>query len=227
MFGRGVGPFWLGFASGALFIATLVSLGAARRQSAGQAYQADASEPPGIGLPIAGLRPEDISDTFNESRDGRRHEATDIMAPRGTPVLAVVSGTIRKLFTSRAGGLTVYQFDAGEIYCYYYAHLDRYAEGLVEGMAVRRGDRIGSVGSTGNANPEAPHLHFAIFELGPEKHWWRGKAIDPYPFLVEALKKQGHAGALVRPGNYRRSGSAGQHRTRNPSRPDANAPLAR
>ena len=110
------------------------------------------------------------------------------MAPRGTPVLAVDDGTIRKLFHSRAGGLTVYQFDPGEIYCYYYAHLDRYADGLIERMKVRRGDVIGYVGSTGNASPAAPHLHFAIFLLGPEKRWSEGKAINPYPLLIDALK---------------------------------------
>ena len=111
------------------------------------------------------------------------------MAPRGTPVLAVDSGTIRKLFTSKAGGFTVYQFDNDELYCYYYAHLDRYAEGLTEGKPVQRGDLIGYVGSSGNAKPDAPHLHFAIFLLGPGKRWWEGKAINPYPILIQAVKK--------------------------------------
>jgi len=143
----------------------------------------------GIGPPIAGLAGKDLHDSFDEKRGGRPHEAIDIMAPRGTPVLAVDSGTIRKLFQSKAGGFTVYQFDSDELYCYYYAHLDRYAEGLTEGKAVQRGDLIGYVGSSGNAKPDAPHLHFAIFLLSPEKRWWEGKAINPYPILIHALKK--------------------------------------
>ena len=84
---------------------------------------------------------------------------------------------------SVAGGLTVYQFDPSETFAYYYAHLDRYAEGLQEGQQVHRGDLLGYVGSTGNASEDAPHLHFAIFELGPERRWWKGDAINPYPLL--------------------------------------------
>jgi peptidoglycan LD-endopeptidase LytH len=97
----------------------------------------------------------------------------------GRPWHAVVSGTIRKLFLSKPGGNTIYQFDEVGEYCYYYAHLDGYAEGLQEGMRVDRGDVIGFVGSTGNADPGRPHLHFAIFELPPEKLWWKGNAVNP------------------------------------------------
>ena len=140
--------------------------------------------PPIRGLPLANLR-----DTFEEVHSGIRHEAIDIMEPRGTPVLAVVSGTVRKLFLSKPGGNTIYLFDKMEKYCYYYAHLDRYVEGLREGMRVERGDVIGFVGSTGNADPRTPHLHFAIFELGPERQWWKGKAVDPYPGLEAAVKR--------------------------------------
>ena len=139
----------------------------------------------GMLLPVAGIKPGQLTDTFNQSRGSeRRHEALDIMAPRGTPVLAAVDGKVEKLFTSKPGGLTIYEFDPAATHAYYYAHLDRYATGLVEGMPLRRGDVIGYVGSTGNASPEAPHLHFAIFELGPEKHWWQGIAINPYPLLT-------------------------------------------
>lgn len=143
----------------------------------------------GMGSPLQGLTAKDLHDTFDQNRSGRPHEAIDIMAPRGTPVLAVDAGTVRKLFTSKAGGFTVYQFDKEEVYCYYYAHLDRYAPGLIEGAPVERGDLIGYVGSSGNARPDAPHLHFAIFLLGPEKRWWEGKAMNPYPILIHALKK--------------------------------------
>ena len=110
----------------------------------------------------------------------RRHEAVDILAPRGTPVRAVEDGTVAKLFLSKAGGITVYQFDASERFTYYYAHLDRYAEGLREGQRVERGDLIGYVGTTGNAPRNTPHLHFAIFELTPQKRWWEGTPVDPY-----------------------------------------------
>jgi len=139
--------------------------------------------------PIRGLTLANLRDMFAEAHNGHPHEAIDIMEPRGTPVRAVVSGTIRKLFLSKPGGNTIYQFDEMGVYCYYYAHLDGYAEGLREGMRVESGDVIGFVGSTGNADPGAPHLHFAIFELGPEKQWWKGKAVNPYPGLVAAVKR--------------------------------------
>jgi peptidoglycan LD-endopeptidase LytH len=139
--------------------------------------------------PIRGLSLADLRNTFVEVHNGHPHEAIDIAEPRGTPVLAVVSGTVRKLFLSKPGGNTIYQFDELGVYCYYYAHLDRYVEGLREGMRVERGDVIGFVGSTGNANPSAPHLHFAIFELGPERQWWKGKAINPYPYLAAVVKR--------------------------------------
>jgi murein DD-endopeptidase MepM/ murein hydrolase activator NlpD len=139
--------------------------------------------------PIRGLALANLRDTFEETHDGKRHEAIDILEPKGTPVRAVVSGTVRKLFLSKPGGNTIYQFDEMGVYCYYYAHLDGYVEGLQEGTQVQSGDVIGFVGSTGNASPDTPHLHFAIFELGPEKLWWQGKAVDPYPGLVAAVQR--------------------------------------
>ena len=145
-----------------------------------------------LGLPLLNLKRADIGrDTFNEIRaNGKPHEATDIMAPRGTPVMAIGDGTVTKLFYSRFGGNTVYEFDPAQIYCYYYAHLDRYASGTREGMSVHKGDILGYVGSTGNASPDAPHLHLAIFRLSPEKQWWVGMAINPYPLLVKILDEQ-------------------------------------
>lgn len=137
-------------------------------------------------LPVKGVTRSQLRDNFEEGRIGHKHEALDIMAPRGTPVLAADDGRISKLFHSLAGGLTIYQFDPAEKYAYYYAHLDRYAEGIRDGVAVKRGQVIGYVGTTGNATPGAPHLHFTIFRLGPGKQWWKGTAVDPFPYLVEA-----------------------------------------
>lgn len=139
---------------------------------------------PRLMVPVQGIAHAALSDTFDDTRGGeRRHEALDIMAPAGTPVLAAADGHVEKLFDSRQGGLTIYQFEPGGRYAYYYAHLDRYAPGLAEKQAIKRGEVIGYVGSTGNADPAAPHLHFAVFVLGPERQWWKGTAIDPYPLL--------------------------------------------
>ena len=135
-------------------------------------------------VPVAGIQADKLTDTFTDARSGGRvHDAIDIMAPRGTQVVAADDGKVVKLFYSQQGGLTAYQFDPTEKFAYYYAHLDSYAPGLVEGAQLHRGDPIGLVGFSGNASEAAPHLHFAIFVLGPEKHWWQGMAINPYPLL--------------------------------------------
>ena len=136
---------------------------------------------PSLQIPVAGVARAQLRDSFDEARRGGRHEAIDIAAPTGTPVHVVDDGTVVKLFTSVPGGLTLYQFDPSRRFSYYYAHLDRYADGVHEGMALRRGDLIGYVGSTGNAEKNAPHLHFAVFRLGPERQWWKGEAVNPYP----------------------------------------------
>ena len=138
-----------------------------------------------LEFPVRGLSAETLTDSFDERRGKAKHEALDIMARRGTPVLAVDDGRVVKLFRSVPGGITLYQFDAAETVAYYYAHLDGYAPGLAEGAAVKRGDLIGFVGSTGNAPASAPHLHFAVFELGAERKWWKGKAVNPYAWLKE------------------------------------------
>jgi peptidoglycan LD-endopeptidase LytH len=135
-----------------------------------------------LAFPLAGYE-HALRDNFDEKRGMRRHEAVDIMAPRGTPVRAVDNGRIAKLYRGPMAGISIYQFDTATTRVYFYAHLDRYAPGLEEGQAVARGDVIGYVGSSGNAPERAPHLHFAIHELGPDKRWWRGKAINPYPLL--------------------------------------------
>jgi murein DD-endopeptidase MepM/ murein hydrolase activator NlpD len=137
-----------------------------------------------LTVPVRGIDREDLRDSFSDRRGARSHQALDIMAARGTPVLAADDGRIEKLFTSNAGGLTIYQFDPSGKYCYYYAHLDRYAGDVAEGATVKRGQVIGYVGSTGNAAEDAPHLHFAILELTPERKWWQGTAINPFPALA-------------------------------------------
>jgi len=146
-----------------------------------------AAPPTGEGpllLPVQGITRADLHDTFTDARsEGRVHDAIDIMATAGTPVLAVADGTVEKLFDSKRGGLTIYQFEPSGRYAYYYAHLERYADGLAEKQPIKRGQVIGYVGSTGNADPAAPHLHFAIFRLGPERRWWEGQALNPYPVL--------------------------------------------
>ena len=139
----------------------------------------------GLLIPVQGKALKDLADTFTEARsEGRSHDAIDIMAAAGTPVLAVADGHVEKLFDSKRGGLTVYQFEPSGKYAYYYAHLQRYADGLAEKQHITRGQVIGYVGSTGNASPDGPHLHFAIFELGPERRWWEGTALNPYPLLA-------------------------------------------
>ena len=135
----------------------------------------------GLLIPVQGVQPADLRDTFAQARSvHREHAAIDIMAARGTPVLAVNPGRVIKLFTSKPGGLTVYQFDLTEQVIYYYAHLDSYAPGLAEGQHLQRGDVVGTVGSTGNASADAPHLHFELQLPGPEKQWWHTISINPY-----------------------------------------------
>ena len=137
----------------------------------------------GILIPVQGIEAEQLRDTFSEARGGNRiHRAMDILAPQGTPVIAAVDGTVKKLFNSRAGGITLYQYDVAEETIYYYAHLDRYAAGMAEGLFVRQGTVIGYVGVTGNAG-STPHLHFSIERLPPTKEWWKGEPVNPYPIL--------------------------------------------
>ncbi len=135
-----------------------------------------------LSLPVPGISAEALTPQFYDARGERGHEALDIIASAGEQVVAVEDGTIAKLFRSVPGGITIYQLDPTQTYSYYYAHLERYADGLKEGDVVKRGQLIGYVGMTGNAG--SPHLHFAIFRLGPEKKWYQGEALDPYPALA-------------------------------------------
>jgi len=135
-------------------------------------------------IPVAGVRPDQLRDTFSEARsEGRVHDAIDIPAPRGTPVLAAADGTIVKLFQSERGGITIYQSSTDGKFVYYYAHLDRYADGLAEGHFAKQGETIAYVGDTGNAGAGNYHLHFSIALVSDQKRYWDGTNINPYPLL--------------------------------------------
>jgi murein DD-endopeptidase MepM/ murein hydrolase activator NlpD len=179
--------------SGVLLLVALAAIasgsgsGEQRTADSGQEQPAPAYPLPAARcplIPVQGIHASQLKSTFNEGRAGHLHHAIDILAPRGTPVLAAVDGTVRKLFVSQAGGITLYEYDLAGERSYYYAHLDGYAPGIHEGLALHRGDVLGYVGTTGNAPETTPHLHFAIEMLPPTKEWWKGEAIDPYPILT-------------------------------------------
>ena len=142
--------------------------------------------PAGLAIPVAGIKAAQLTDTYTQARAGgaRRHDAIDIMAAEGTPVVAAADGLVEKIFNSAQGGLTVYVRSNDRRWTYYYAHLQRYAPGLAEGQKVRRGQLLGTVGHTGNANPAGPHLHFAINQMQPNEKWWHGAPVNPYPLLA-------------------------------------------
>ena len=142
--------------------------------------------PAGLAIPVLGVKPESLADTYKQARSGGRvHDAIDIMAPHGTPVVAVAPGTVEKLFFSKGGGgVTAYVRSPDRNWMFYYAHLQDYAPGLREGQAVKRGDPIGRVGSTGNASPAGPHLHFAINRVDQGEKWYQGRPVNPYPLLA-------------------------------------------
>jgi murein DD-endopeptidase MepM/ murein hydrolase activator NlpD len=143
--------------------------------------------PTGLAIPVVGVKPKDLVNTYKQARAGgaRVHDAIDIMAPTGTPVVAAAPGKVEKLFFSKGGGgVTAYVRSPDSRYIFYYAHLQDYAPGLREGKILAQGDRIGTVGFTGNANPAGPHLHFAIHRMQPGETWYKGAAVNPYPLLV-------------------------------------------
>jgi murein DD-endopeptidase MepM/ murein hydrolase activator NlpD len=142
-----------------------------------------------LHIPVAGVTASTLHSSFEDARGERKHQAIDILAPRNTPVLAVEGGTLEKLFVSKAGGLTIYQFDPTRQYVYYYAHLERYADNLREGDHINRGDVIGYVGTSGNAPKNTPHLHFAIFRLTDDRRWWEGAPIDPFVVLSSGTSR--------------------------------------
>ncbi len=169
-------------------------LGAGPAQRSAHTRAATAGERPSdrnLLIPVEGVIASELTDTFTDARgEGTRlHEAIDIMAPAGTPVLAATDGTIERLFVSDAGGNTIYVRSSDRETIHYYAHLAAYAPGLREGQEVRRGERLGTVGSTGNAAPDAPHLHFAILRTTADAEWWEpATALNPYPLLRRATR---------------------------------------
>ena len=153
----------------------------------------DSASPQGDGrevlrIPVMNVRASDLSDTFSQARkdaNGRLHEALDIMAPEGTSVVAAGPGTVAKLHRSASGGNSIYIRSTDKRTIHFYGHLEAYAEGLREGQRVRSGQRLGTVGSTGDASPDAPHLHFAIMRTTEDAEWWEPpKAENPYPLLT-------------------------------------------
>jgi murein DD-endopeptidase MepM/ murein hydrolase activator NlpD len=143
--------------------------------------------PTGLAIPVVGIKPGELVDTYTQARAGgaRTHDAIDIMAAEGTPVVAAAPGKVEKLYLSvGGGGITAYVRSDDGRWNYYYAHLLSYAPGLAEGQSIQRGQLIGRVGHTGNANPAGPHLHFAILRMNPGERWWQGTAINPYPLLA-------------------------------------------
>jgi murein DD-endopeptidase MepM/ murein hydrolase activator NlpD len=135
-------------------------------------------------IPVAGIRSDQLRDTFTESRsEGRQHDAIDIIAPRGALVMASVDGTIARLFNSVKGGITLYQLSPDQKFVFYYAHLDRYADGIKDGKPVKQGEVIGYVGDTGNAVPGNTHLHFAIWRISDPKKFFDGENLNPFPLL--------------------------------------------
>ncbi len=144
-----------------------------------------------LAVPVAGVRAKEVRSSFDASRGDHLHDAVDIMAPRGTPVLSADDGRVWKIRSNTLGGLTIYAVDPGERFVYYYAHLDRYYRGLTEGQLLTRGDTLGYVGTTGNAPPDAPHLHFQVSRIGPDRKWWTGTPVDPAPVLRDAADLDG------------------------------------
>lgn len=162
----------------------LVCLVVPTRQEAIAATRAGADtgdRPADLLFPVPAVSPSAMADSFNDLRGERAHHAVDILAPRHSEVVAVADGSVARLMTSVAGGITVYEWSAGRRFVYYYAHLQGYAADLADGQTVRHGQTLGYVGTTGNAPPNTPHLHFAISRVEKADQWWGGTPIDPYP----------------------------------------------
>jgi murein DD-endopeptidase MepM/ murein hydrolase activator NlpD len=141
-------------------------------------------------IPVAGVPADRVADSYDAPRGSRRHNALDILAPRGTPVLSADDGRVLRLRRNPAGGITVYAVDPAARLVYYYAHLDHYRARLAEGMPLAKGDTIGYVGTTGNAPPDTPHLHFQVMLMGPDGKYWAGTPLDPRPFFASDASRK-------------------------------------
>lgn len=166
------------------------SLGGKSRLSLAEDEIASALEARHLMVPVEGVAPDGVPDTFNAARSAGRHQALDILAPRGTPVLSADAGRVFKLRTNANGGITVYAIDSQEQFIYYYAHLDRYRPGLSEGAPLQAGDVIGYVGTSGNAPPNIPHLHFQVMRYRRDGRWWDGLPVNPHVFLSRPGKRR-------------------------------------
>ena len=146
-------------------------------------------------VPVAGVSPAQVADTFSAPRGSGIHGAVDILAPRGTRVLSADAGRVLRLARNRKGGLTIHATDGSERFVYYYAHLDAYQAGVGKGTRLTRGQVIGYVGTSGNADRREPHLHFEVMVRPDDGRWWGGQPIDPRPFFVTAgqARSQGAA----------------------------------
>lgn len=163
------------------------------------------SEPNHLIIPVAGVHPSELSDSYGAPRSGgRSHEGIDIFAPEGTPVIAAAAGVIVGLDTSARGGLSVYQRDRDETTIYFYGHLQRYHTGLKEGDLVRQGDVIAYVGQTGNVPTGSPHLHFSVHTVTDPNNWWRGRNISPCDLLPCGVQEEENAGVTVHSAHGRR-----------------------
>jgi murein DD-endopeptidase MepM/ murein hydrolase activator NlpD len=136
-----------------------------------------------LDVPVQGVPRSALRDNYTEPRAGHTHEAEDIIAPRGTPVLSATDGRVTKLHESVAGGHMIYAGDASDRWILMYGHLERYADGVKEGMPLKRGQLIGYVGTSGNAPIATPHLHFAVARGTPSVKWWKGTPVNPYLLL--------------------------------------------
>lgn len=142
-------------------------------------------------VPVAGIAPEQVPDTYWAKRDGGRiHQSADIMAPRGTAVIAAIDGVVLRVGQNKTGGIVVYTTDTERRFVFYHAHLDRVSDAIREGLPIQQGDVLGYVGTTGNAPPNAPHLHFQVMRMPDDDHYWEGQPVDVRPFLVKKGRRR-------------------------------------